>query len=84
MTPKNIDFHESEKSSRRTPYPADTLTELEYRGIVRAQPKVGSDAESQSATRPQLLRWESAKAKFEDAKEGVLSRLGIKQKGAGS
>ena len=78
--PKRIDFQESEDSRQRTPYPADTLTELEYRGVARAQPKVESDAGSRNATRPQLPRWESAKAKIEGAKEDVLSMLGIKTK----
>lgn len=78
--PKSIDFQESESSRQRTPYVADTLTELEYRGVFRAQPKVDSDAESRCVTSPRLHRWESTKAMIEGAKEDMLSRLGIKTK----
>lgn len=78
--PKSIDFQKSGGSRQRTPYPADTLTELEYRGVIRAKPKADSDEESRSVTRSHLRKRGSAKAVIEGAKEDVLSRLGIKIK----
>lgn len=80
--PKSIDFQEAGGPRQRTPYPADTLTELEYRDVIRTKPKVDSDEESRSVTRPHLHKWESAKAMVEGAKEDMLSRLGIKTKKA--
>lgn len=78
--PKNIDFQEPLYSGARSPYPADTLTEMEYRGIIRAQRKLDSDADSRSITKPEHDMWESTKAKIGSTKEDVLARLGIKTK----
>lgn len=80
VSPKNVDFKDTVVSRARTPYPADTLTELEYRGIIRAKPKAGSSADSQSITKREHKRWESAKAMFQSAKEDVKAKLGIKTK----
>lgn len=79
-SPKNVDFQEMVGFRTRTPYPADTLTELEYRGVIRTRPKAYSDAGSRSIIKPDHGRWESAKAMFESAKEEVMAKLGIKTK----
>lgn len=79
-SPKNVDFQETAVSRARTPYPAETLTELEYRGVIRTNPKADSDADSRSITKPANGRWKSTMAKFESAKEDVMAKLGIKTK----
>ncbi|MBE3042556.1 hypothetical protein IMZ48_08250 [Candidatus Bathyarchaeota archaeon] len=79
--PKNIDFQKSSSSRGRSPYPADTLTELEYRGIIRAKPKLNSsDADSRSITKPEQDVWKSTKSRIGYAKEDMLAKLGIKTK----
>ncbi|SPN96990.1 uncharacterized protein DNG_00510 [Cephalotrichum gorgonifer] len=79
--PRKLSFEEPVRLRGRTPYPAETLTELECRGIIRAQPKQqDSDEDSRSVIRADHGKWRSTKARLGNAKEGVFARLGIKSK----
>lgn len=78
--PKNVGVQWTVVSRARTPYPAETLTELEYRGIIRTKSNPDAADDSRSNTKPGNRRWESTKAMFESAKEDVMAKLGIKTK----
>lgn len=80
VAPRAVNFPEPESSKPCTPYPADTLTELEYRDVIRTHPKRDSDLDSQIFIKHEQGKWESAKARLESAKEDVLAKLGIKTK----